>query len=308
MTELTGAAAVVGLIGRPVAHSLSPRMHNRAFAHLGMDWVYVPFEVADDAVSAALAGVKALSIRGVNVTVPHKTAVIPFLDELTPEAAAMGAVNTIVNDSGRLVGHNTDGSGFVRSLREVAGFDPHGARVLVLGAGGAARAVAIALARAGAERVAVANRTESKARRLAEDVARHGASSAGLSLAREPLAAELRAADAVVQTTSVGMAGDPSLPLDPDLLAPRHLVADIEKLRDMVLSGEIVRVADIVYTPLKTPLLRAAEARGCRTLPGWGMLLYQGVEAFECWTGTPAPANVMREALLEALRGKEAEA
>lgn len=290
MTELTGAAAVVGLIGRPVAHSLSPRMHNRAFAHLGMDWVYVPFEVADDAVSAALAGVKALSIRGVNVTVPHKTAVIPFLDELTPEAAAMGAVNTIVNDSGRLVGHNTDGSGFVRSLREVAGFDPHGARVLVLGAGGAARAVAIALARAGAERVAVANRTESKARRLAEDVARHGASSAGLSLAQEPLAAELRAADAVVQTTSVGMAGDPSLPLDPDLLAPRHLVADI------------------VYTPLKTPLLRAAEARGCRTLPGWGMLLYQGVEAFECWTGTPAPANVMREALLEALRGKEAEA
>lgn len=290
MTELTGAAAVVGLIGRPVAHSLSPRMHNRAFAHLGMDWVYVPFEVADHAVSAALAGVKALSIRGVNVTVPHKTAVIPFLDELTPEAAAMGAVNTIVNDSGRLVGHNTDGSGFVRSLREVAGFDPHGARVLVLGAGGAARAVAIALARAGAERVAVANRTESKARRLAEDVARHGASSAGLSLAREPLAAELRAADAVVQTTSVGMAGDPSLPLDPDLLAPRHLVADI------------------VYTPLKTPLLRAAEARGCRTLPGWGMLLYQGVEAFECWTGTPAPANVMREALLEALRGKEAEA
>jgi len=290
VTELTGAAAVVGLIGRPVAHSLSPRMHNRAFAHLGMDWVYVPFEVADDAVSAALAGVKALSIRGVNVTVPHKTAVIPFLDELTPEAAAMGAVNTIVNDSGRLVGHNTDGSGFVRSLREVAGFDPHGARVLVLGAGGAARAVAIALARAGAERVAVANRTESKARRLAEDVARHGASSAGLSLAREPLAAELRAADAVVQTTSVGMAGDPSLPLDPDLLAPRHLVADI------------------VYTPLKTPLLRAAEARGCRTLPGWGMLLYQGVEAFECWTGTPAPANVMREALLEALRGKEAEA
>lgn len=283
MPKVTGAATVVGVIGRPVAHSLSPLMHNRAFAHLGMDWVYVPFEVPDDAVGAALAGLKALSVRGVNVTVPHKTAVLPLVDQLTPAAAAVGAVNTVVNERGRLVGDNTDGIGFVRSLRDEARFDPYGARVLVLGAGGAARAVAVELARAGAARVAIANRTESRAKQLAEEVKRHGAAAVGLSLAREAVGPELRASDLLVQTTSLGLAGDPSLPVDGALLEPPLLVADV------------------VYTPLKTPLLQAAEARGCDTLPGWGMLLYQGAEAFERWTGMKAPVAVMREALLGAL-------
>lgn len=277
---------VVGIIGRPVAHSLSPLMHNRAFAHLNMDWTYVPFEVADEQLQDAVAGLRALSVRGVNVTIPHKTAVSPFLDRLTEAAAAIGAVNTVVNDSGELVGDNTDGIGFVRSLTDEAGFDPTGARVLVVGAGGAARAVVVALARAGADRIAVANRTEAKARELAQLVERHGAVGKAVALDRDAVAPEVSAADVLVQTTSLGMAGDPSLPVDADLLHPGLLVTDI------------------VYTPLETPLLRAAKQRGCRVLPGWGMLLYQGVEAFERWTDVEAPVDVMRETLLGALAAR----
>ena len=149
MRDLTGGTSVVGIIGRPVTHSLSPLMHNRAFSHLGMNWIYVPFEVAEEAVGTAVGGLKALSVRGVNVTIPHKTVVASFVDGLTPAAAAVGAVNTIINRHGRLVGDNTDGIGFIRSLTDEVGFDPKGARVLVLGAGGAARAIAVELARAG---------------------------------------------------------------------------------------------------------------------------------------------------------------
>lgn len=278
---------VVGIIGRPVAHSLSPLMHNRAFAHLNMDWTYVRFEVADDRVQEAVAGLRALSVRGVNVTIPHKTAVIPFLDRLTPEAAAIGAVNTIIHDAGDLIGDNTDGIGFVRSLVDEAEFDPKGTRVLVVGAGGAARAVAVALARAGAARIVVANRTAKKARELAQLVEQHGSVGKAVGLHRDEIAPELSGVDVLVQTTSLGMAGDPSLPVDADLLHPGLLVTDI------------------VYTPLETPLLRAAKQRGCRVLPGWGMLLYQGVEAFERWTDVEAPVDVMKEALLEALTGHQ---
>lgn len=289
MRALTGTTNVVGIIGRPVAHSLSPLMHNRAFAHSGLDWVYVPFEVSGDALATAVSGVRALSIRGVNVTVPHKTAVVSLVDELTPQAAAAGAVNTIVNRDGHLIGDNTDGVGFVRSLTDEADFDPRGARVVVLGAGGAARAIAVELARAGCARVVIANRTERKARELARLTERHGVDAVALPLEREALAPEIDAADLLVQTTTLGMAGNREMPVDDELLQPRLLVADI------------------VYTPLMTPLLRAAKARGCAVVPGWGMLLYQGVEAFERWTGVPAPVSVMREVLLAALEGERRE-
>lgn len=300
MRDLTGAGSVVGIIGRPVAHSLSPLMHNRAFAHLGLDWVYVPFEVEEDALGPAIAGLKALSVRGVNVTIPYKTAVMPFVDRLAPAAAAVGAVNTIINRRGQLVGDNTDGIGFIRSLTDEANFDPAGARVLVLGAGGAARAIAVELARHGAERIAIANRTEARARELAEVVERHGAAVTALDLEPGRLASVLESADLLVQTTPLGLsgntvntvadqdgapAGDTGLPVDADLLRPPLLVADI------------------VYTPIETPLLNAAGRNGCAILPGWGMLLYQGVEAFERWTETAAPVDVMRAGLLEALRG-----
>lgn len=284
---MTGAATVVGIIGRPVAHSLSPLMHNRAFSHLGFDWAYVPFEVADDELGPAVLGLKALSVRGVNVTIPHKTAVLPFVDALTPAAAAVGAVNTIINRSGRLVGDNTDGIGFVRSLTAEADFDPTGARVLVLGAGGAARAIAVELARAGAAHIGIANRTAARARAVAEAVVQQGADAVPLDLDPGGIAPEMRAADLLVQTTPLGLDRDTSLPVDAELLQPPLLVADV------------------VYTPLETPLLRAARERGCKILPGWGMLLYQGVASFERWTDAAAPVEVMREALLAALTGGE---
>lgn len=297
MRDLTGASSVVGIIGRPVAHSLSPLMHNRAFAHLGLDWVYVPFEVEEDALGRAIAGLKALSVRGVNVTIPYKTAVMPFVDRLAPAASAVGAVNTIINRRGVLVGDNTDGIGFVRSLTDEANLDPAGARVLMLGAGGAARAIAVELARHGAEHIVIANRTEARARELAEVVERHGAAVTALDLEPGRLGPELERADLLVQTTPLGLAGntdtgqgevqaeDTRLPVDADLLRPPLLVADI------------------VYTPIETPLLKAAGKNGCPVLHGWGMLLYQGVEAFERWTETEAPVDVMRAGLLEALRG-----
>ncbi|HEY8418229.1 MAG TPA: shikimate dehydrogenase [Limnochordales bacterium] len=284
--ELSGETVVVGIIGWPVAHSLSPQMHNRAFAHLDMNWVYVPFPVQPADVETAVAGLRAVGVRGFNVTVPHKTAVIPYLDRLTPAAATIGAVNTVINQDGYLVGDNTDGIGFVRSLREEAAFDPAGSRVCILGAGGAARAVAFALAEAGAVRVAIANRTVARAEELAAAVARQGVQTAALPLDGPELAEELAGADLLVQTTPAGLkgGGDDRLPVREDWLRPPLIVCDI------------------VYNPPITPLLAAARRRGLRIVPGWGMLLYQGTAAFERWTGRPPPVAVMRQALLEALQ------
>ncbi|MFO7310779.1 MAG: shikimate dehydrogenase [Bacillota bacterium] len=282
---LTGEAAVVGVIGWPVAHSLSPLMHNRAFAHLDMNWVYVPFAVRPENLEAAVAGLRALSVRGFNVTIPHKTAIIPFLDQLTPAAAAIGAVNTVINRDGWLVGDNTDGLGFLQSLREEAEFDPAGSRTVIVGAGGAARAVAVSLADAGAARVVIANRTLARAQELADVVKGRGAQAAALALDSPELEEELAAADLLVQTTPAGMSGeaDAVLPVPESWLRPPLIVCDI------------------VYTPPETPLLAAARRRGLRVVPGWGMLLYQGAAAFERWTGRPPPVAVMRDALLEAL-------
>jgi len=283
--ELSGEAAVVGVIGWPVAHSLSPRMHNRAFARLDMNWVYVPFAVRPEDLETAVAGLRALSVRGFNVTIPHKTAIIPFLDRLTPLASAIGAVNTVINQDGYLVGDNTDGIGFVRSLREEADFDPKGSRVVLLGAGGAARAVAFALAQAGAARLVIANRTVARAEELAAAVAGQGAEAVALPLDSPELGEELAGADLLVQTTPAGLAGgdEDRLPVPETWLDPPLIVCDI------------------VYNPPLTPLLAAARRRGLRVVPGWGMLLYQGTAAFERWTGRPAPVAVMREALLQAL-------
>lgn len=291
----TGGGAVVGVIGWPVAHSLSPAMHNSAFRALGLDWIYVPFPVAPEWVPEAVAGLKALGMRGANVTIPYKEAVMPLLDEVTERARRAGAVNTIVCEDGRLSGDNTDGIGFVRSLREEADFDPEGARVFIYGSGGSAKAIATALAEAGAEYVAVANRTAARATELAEAVAALGVRCDGFGLDAPGLGAVVKGSDLLVQTTPAGMAGGPLEGKLPAGLQP-------DRLREGLV------VADIVYTPLETPLVQAARLRGCTVAPGWGMLLYQGAEAFSRWTGRPAPVAVMRSALLQALRGPEAEA
>lgn len=278
--KLSGKTRVVGVFGDPVEHSLSPAMHNAAFAALELDWVYVPFHVKPEALGEAVRAVAALGMAGVNVTVPHKVRAMEHLDEVDEEARLIGAVNTIVNRSGRLVGYNTDGRGFLRSLEREGGAQPRGARAVIIGAGGAAQAIACSLALHGAARVTIANRTREKAEALARRISAH-TQAVGISLHPEELAPELAGADILVHTTSVGMYPHHNVPpaVPPELLSPATLVCDI------------------VYTPRETTLIAAARARGCRVVTGEGMLAYQGAIALELWTGREAPEAVMLETL-----------
>jgi shikimate dehydrogenase len=276
--QITGRTCVVGVIGWPVSHSLSPAMHNAAFAALGIPWVYVPFAVPPREVATALNGLRALGMRGVNVTIPHKQAAAAAVERLTTEAEALGSVNTVlVAEDGALVGHSTDGTGFLRTLRE-EGCDPAGIRVTVVGAGGAARAIVGALLAAGATSVSVIARNPAHAQWV-------GSQERASLLPWESLAASAATADLLVNATPVGMAGH----------AEGETVVPAAVLR----AGQWV--CDLVYTPRRTRLLLAAEERGCRTIEGVGMLVHQGAEAFTLWTGVPAPVTVMRAALLAAL-------
>jgi shikimate dehydrogenase len=265
---ITARTAVAAVIGSPVAHSLSPAIHNAGFAALGLDWSFHAFEVAPGDAARALEGMRALGLRGLSVTMPHKEDVAGSVDECTDDARALGAVNCVVPRGSKLVGENTDGPGFTDSLRQDAGFDPAGKQCVVIGAGGAARAVVLALARAGAREVGVANRTASRG-----DVAAALAGANGRIVNVDAVAG----ADLVVNATPIGMVDD-ALPLDPARLGAGQLVADL------------------VYHPLVTPLLAAAEAQGARTLNGLGMLVGQAARAFELWTGQSPPVLAMRSA------------
>jgi shikimate dehydrogenase len=270
---------LTGVLGYPVRHSLSPAMHNAAFRALGLNWVYLAFEVAPDRLAQAIAGMRGLGIRGVNLTIPHKEAVIPLLDGLTDAARHIGAVNTLFWDSERLIGDNTDTEGFLRALYE-SGVNPAGQTVLVLGAGGAARAVVYALRQQGCT-VWLANRSQERAQALADAFGCAGV----LPLEHDVLAECAAHADGVVNCTSLGMEphADTMLPVPVEALP----------------AG--AWVCDLVYRPLQTRLLQAAAARGLKTIDGLGMLVYQGALAFERWTGSPAPVEVMRGAVRNAL-------
>ncbi len=280
---------LVGLMGWPVAHSVSPAMHNAAFAALGLNWAYVPLPVPPARVEDAVRGLRGLGFAGANVTVPHKQAVIKHLDELSPEAKAIGAVNTIVVREGQLVGYNTDAEGFMRALRE-AGYDPEGRRAVVLGAGGAARAVVYALAHAGA-RVVVLNRTPGRAQRLVRTLKPHlppEVPVAAAALTAADLSPHLAKGHLLVNATSVGMA--PHVlrsPLPGGTTIPKGLT-----------------VCDLVYNPAETTLLRQAREVGAAVISGLGMLVHQGALAFELWTGVQPPVDVMRQAAAAALRGE----
>jgi shikimate dehydrogenase len=264
---ITGSTRLAAVIGSPVRHSLSPAIHNAAFAEAGLDWAFVALEVAAGDCVRALDGMRALDLGGLSVTTPHKDDAAALVDERSPDADALGAVNCVVPiDGGGLRGENTDGAGFVAALRE-AGIEPAGLRCCVLGAGGAARSVVLALARAGAVEVAVVNRTAAKgeaAAALAGDAGRVGG--------------EPGDADLVVNATSVGMSGTGELPVDPARLRPAQVVAEL------------------VVHPVRTPLLEAAEAAGCVALDGVGMLVHQAAISFEAWTGVAAPVEAMTRA------------
>lgn len=269
----TGATRVAAVIGAPVRHSLSPALHNAAFASLGLDWVYVAFEVAPGSAAGALAAMRTLGLGGLSVTMPHKEDVAAAIDVLDPAAAALHSVNTVsVGDDGRLHGHSTDGAGFVASLLE-AGVDPAGRRIAVVGAGAAGRAVVDALARAGAAEVVVVNRSADKAAAAAA-LAGH--------VGRVGLPGEVPSAEIVVNATSVGLGSDEPA-IDPALLR----------------AGQVV--ADLVYHPLDTALLRAARAAGAATVDGLGMLVHQAVLQQERWHGHRPDPAVMRAAALGEL-------
>jgi len=268
------------IIGDPVSHSLSPAIHNAAFAALGLNWVYVAFRVDDSHLAQAVQGLRALGVVGFNVTMPHKKAVARLLDELDVEAEMIGAVNTVQAKDGRLIGHNTDGAGLVRSLLVDLAFSVRGKSAVVFGAGGAARAIVVALATSGCESLTVVNRTKEKADILVELVrANFSACQAKAFGSPEDYSDVMRHADLIVNATSVGMHGGGETPLDVKLICERHIVYDI------------------VYNPEITALLAAASAAGAAVMGGKRLLLYQGMASFEIWTGRSAPAAVMESAL-----------
>lgn len=279
--ELSGHTRSAGVIGMPVRHSLSPTIFNAAFEAAGLDWAYLAFEVPEGAAGLAMGGVRALGLEGVSVTMPHKAAVIPALDRLTADAAALDAVNCVHRAGHELVGHNTDGPGFVDGLQIDEGLELAGRTATVVGAGGAARAVIRALAGAGVHRIAVVNRSADAADRavaLAPGVARTGRPE------------EVGDTDLVINATPLGMgvvvgadgSAEP-FPLDPERLG----------------TGQVV--VDLIYHPATTPLLREARARGLVAVNGLGMLIHQAAHAFRTWTGEEPPLEAMSAAALGSL-------
>lgn len=278
----------LGVIGHPLKRSLSPVFQQAAIDHLGLDLRYEAMPSSAETLAETVASLRAPDCLGANVTIPHKEAVIPLLDEIDELARRVGAVNTIVNRDGRLYGHNTDVAGFLRALRQDGGFDPAGARALVAGAGGAARAVGVALIDAGAAAVTFINRSPRRASKLVDDL-RPDAGSTQLHALPDVAASWARAAVScglLINCTSVGMAGRPEereSPVPVDIIPPNALVFDL------------------IYHPPETPLMAAARQRGTKVLGGLPMLVYQGAESFKLWTGLDAPVDVMRDAAERAL-------
>jgi shikimate dehydrogenase len=279
---LDSSTKLTGVFGYPIGHSLSPAMHNTAFRQCQLNFMYAAFQVKPEKLKEAVRGISALSFRGVNVTIPHKVAIMDFLDEINEEALEIGAVNTIVNEDGKLVGYNTDGQGFIQSLLEEMNRPLQGLSVTILGAGGAARAVAVSLARSGVSNIRIANRSLGKA----EILAGHLSSRVSVSACTLDALTEqgLAKTDLLINTTSVGM-----YPHVDEMPIPEKL------LHDRLI------VSDLIYNPLETKLLRTASSIGAQVHTGLGMFVHQGALAFQLWTGRQAPIPVMKDIVLHQL-------
>lgn len=273
---ITGKTKIVGLFGYPVEHTLSPYMHNAAFEALGLDYRYLPFRVSPENLKAAINALKALNIKGVNITIPHKETIIPYLNELDREAELIVAVNTVLHEEGRLIGYNTDGRGFIRSLKEEASIIPKGKRVMILGAGGAARAIAFSIAIEGVEKIFISDVIEKKAKELSSAVINKTSTEA---IYIKDLKERIGEVDILINATPLGMKKEDPMPISPELLSQRLFVYDI------------------VYNPPETPLIREAKTKGAKALSGIGMLVYQGALSFKIWTGQEPPIDVMRKAI-----------
>jgi len=268
----------LGIIGYPIGHSISPIFQQAGLDHLGIDATYEKWEVTPEGVGDFVAGLRAPGTLGINITVPHKQAVIPFLDEVDEWATAAGAVNTIVNHDGHLKGHNTDGPGFLRALLVETGYDPSRTRALILGAGGAARGILLALVRGGVDSLVIANRTLERAETLAQLSSDNGVGSEAISLSGDALTEAAASANLIVNCTTMGMSHGPDEHGSPISAAQIPATAIVN---------------DVVYTPLLTPILKEAAAAGATALGGLPMLVYQGVLSFQMWTGVDAPVDVM---------------
>lgn len=284
MTEITGTTGLTALIGSPVAHSISPQMHNEAFRRLGLDYVYLAFDIRPEDLADAVNGLKAAGIRGFNVTMPHKTAVAGLVDELTPAARIAGACNTVIHDRGRLIGHTTDGIGFMDAARD-AGHDPAGKRMTILGCGGAATAICAQAALDGVPEINIFVRQSGSSYAKALTFAGNVSEASGCTVRVFPLEDlpalrdRLSASDMLVNATSVGMEPGTDACLIPDA---------------SFLHPDLI-VSDIIYHPRETKLLKMAREAGCAAFNGMYMLLFQGAASFKCWTGKEMPVEIIRE-------------
>ena len=282
----------LGVIGYPLTRSLSPAFQQAALDHLRLDVEYQAWPTPEEALATRITTMRSPTVLGGNVTIPHKEAVLPLLDEVDPLAARIGAVNTIVNRDGRLYGYNTDAVGFMRALREDGGFEPEGRRVVVAGAGGAARAVVAALLEVGTRSITVINRTLSRANRLVADMAEIAGASELRALPEMYASwlAVMNSCDLLINCTSAGSGGsEEESPVPLDLIRPSMLVYDL------------------IYDPAETPLMAAARQSGASVLGGLPMLVYQGAASFELWTEQEAPLDIMFEAARMAAGGELAE-
>jgi shikimate dehydrogenase len=273
--NITGSTQILGLFGYPVSHTLSPSMHNSACQALGLNYCYLPFLVNPKDLKDAVQAIKSLNFKGVNVTVPHKEKVIPYLDILDKEASLIGAINTIVNREGILHGYNTDGRGFIHSLEE-SGISPGTIKALILGAGGASRAIAFSLALSGTSYIGIFDIDKEKAQSLRDALIKEN-----FSCHHVTEISSVKDYQLLINATPLGLKDNDPLPLKPELI------------------GHDIFIYDVIYR--KTPLLNEAEKRGAQGTDGAGMLLWQGVLAFELWTGKKPPVDVMRNALYQGM-------
>lgn len=282
--HIDGNTRLVGIIGNPLDHTLSPIIHNSAFDYMGLDWCYVPLTVEEESLEPALEGIRALRFAGVNVTMPFKTEVLPLLDEVAMFAESVGAVNTILLDKGKLIGYNTDGRGFYTALVRDLGYEVRGRKILVLGAGGASRGVTVSLALAGCESIVIVNRSPERSRQLSEIILKSAPEVEVTWLSPDDnYDMAVADSDVIINATPLTTFSGSSLRVPVAMLNKNQLVCDLN------------------YSLYQPPLLQEAEARGAQVMDGKGMLLYQAAAAFEIWTGLEAPVEVMRMALLKAL-------
>lgn len=285
--EINSSTGMLGLLGYPLKHTLSPLIHNSFLRHYGLNMVYLPFEVRPEEIKQAVGGLKALSVRGFNVTIPYKERVISFLDEVSREVSFIGAVNTVVNNKGKYVGYNTDGRGFTRALT-ARGIKVKNKNILILGAGGAAKGIAFQLVKEGVQKICISNRTPARAEKLAENLADYSSSMYidCIDFNEKELLKTVEDIDVIINTTSVGM-------------HPHTKEAIVE---NPYFYHKNRVYCDIVYNPLKTRFLEYAEDAGAKTVNGLDMLLYQACYAFELWTGIYPDANLVEHKCKIALK------